>query len=65
MVYCKGNAMRSCLIRGLSLNSNHQRPHHDDILVEHAKFPFPHPVEDESFGTTDIPDLEVGLLARE
>ena len=36
-----------------------------DFLLEHAKFPFPHPVEDRSVGTTDISQIEVGLLSRE
>jgi hypothetical protein len=35
-----------------------------DFLVEHAKFPFPHP-EHRSASTTDISQLEVGLLERE
>jgi len=35
-----------------------------DFLLEHAKFPFPHPSEDKSIGTTDISQIEVGLLER-
>jgi hypothetical protein len=33
-----------------------------DFLVEYAKFPFPLPDESRTVGTTDISDLEVGLL---
>jgi len=36
-----------------------------DFLVEHAKFPFPLPDELQSVGTTDISDLEVGLLKKD
>jgi hypothetical protein len=36
-----------------------------DFLVEHAKFPFPHPDVSRTPGTTDISDFEVGLLAKE
>jgi hypothetical protein len=36
-----------------------------DFLVEHAKFPFPDPVDDRTVGTTDISEFEVGLLKRE
>jgi hypothetical protein len=36
-----------------------------EFLVEHAKFPSPHPVEDGSVSTTDVSDVEVGLLERE
>jgi hypothetical protein len=36
-----------------------------DFLVEHAKFPFPHPIEDRSANTTDVSHFEVGLLERE
>ncbi|SRR6266571_6551747 len=32
------------------------------FLVEHAKFPFPHTVENGSVGATDITDMEVGSL---
>ena len=35
-----------------------------EFLVEHAKFPFPHPFEHGSVSTTDISDMEVGLLAQ-
>jgi hypothetical protein len=35
-----------------------------DFLVEHAKFPFPHPNEHGSVSTTDISELEVGRLER-
>ena len=33
-----------------------------DFLVEHAKFPFPQPDEDQSVGVTDISQFEVALL---
>ena len=36
-----------------------------DFLVEHAKFPFPQPDEDEPIVTTDISQIEVGTLSRE
>jgi hypothetical protein len=36
-----------------------------DFLVESAKFPFSHPIEDRSVGSTDISDFEVSLLERE
>ncbi len=36
-----------------------------DFLVEHAKFPFPHPDEHQTVSTTDISVFEVGLLERE
>jgi hypothetical protein len=36
-----------------------------DFLVEHAKFPFPHPVENGTVSTTDVSVLDVGLLERE
>jgi hypothetical protein len=36
-----------------------------DLLLEHAMFPFPHPDEDRSAGTTDISQIEVGCLSRE
>jgi hypothetical protein len=36
-----------------------------DFLVEHAIFPFPHPNEDRTTGTTDVSQFEVGLLERE
>ena len=36
-----------------------------DFLVEHAKFPFPQPEEDQSAGTTDVSHIEVALLERE
>jgi hypothetical protein len=36
-----------------------------DFLVEHAKFPFPLPDESRTVDTTDVSDLEVGLLERE
>jgi len=36
-----------------------------DFLVEHAKFPFPLPDLTGHVDTTDISELEVGLLARE
>ena len=38
-----------------------------DFLVEHAnlKFPSPQPDEDQSAGTADISQIEVGLLERE
>jgi hypothetical protein len=36
-----------------------------DFLVEHAMFPFPHPNEDRSAGTTDVSQFEVGMLERE
>jgi len=32
------------------------------FLVEHAKFPFPHPVEDGYVGTADLSQFDVGLL---
>jgi hypothetical protein len=35
------------------------------FLVEYAKFPFPHPVEHRSADTTDISEVEVGLLKKE
>lgn len=36
-----------------------------DFLVEHAKFPFPHPDELKSMGTTDISEFEVGLFEQQ
>ena len=36
-----------------------------DFLVAHAKFPFPHPIEDRTVGTTDVSQFEVGLLEKE
>ncbi|KAM6493291.1 hypothetical protein JOM56_011425 [Amanita muscaria] len=36
-----------------------------DFLVEHAKFPFPHPDELRTADTTDISEFEAGLLERE
>ena len=36
-----------------------------DFLVQHAMFPFPHPSEDRTAGTTDISQFEVGMLERE
>ncbi|KIM44998.1 hypothetical protein M413DRAFT_17851 [Hebeloma cylindrosporum] len=36
-----------------------------DFLVEHAKFPFPHPNEDRTAGTNDIFQFEVAVLERE
>jgi hypothetical protein len=36
-----------------------------DFLVEHAKFPFPHPNEDQTAGTTDVSQFEVAMLERE
>ena len=36
-----------------------------NFLVEHAKFPFPHPNEDRTAGTTDVSQFEVALLQRE
>jgi hypothetical protein len=36
-----------------------------DFLLEHAKFPFPHPDEGRSAGTTDISGIEVELLEGE
>ena len=36
-----------------------------DFLVEHAMFPFPHPNEDRTAGTTDVSQFEVGMLERE
>lgn len=36
-----------------------------DFLVEHAKFPFPHPDELQTADTTDISEFEAGLLERE
>jgi hypothetical protein len=36
-----------------------------DFLVEHAKFPFPHPTEDRSANTADVSVFEVGVLERE
>jgi hypothetical protein len=36
-----------------------------DFLVANAKFPFPHPDEGRSAGTTDISAFEVGLLKKE
>ena len=36
-----------------------------DFLVEHAMFPFPHPNEDRTAGTTDVSQFEVAMLERE
>ncbi|KIL63596.1 hypothetical protein M378DRAFT_12032 [Amanita muscaria Koide BX008] len=36
-----------------------------DFLVEHAKFPFPHPDELQTADTTGISEFEAGLLERE
>ena len=36
-----------------------------DFLVEHAMFPFPHPSEDRTAGTTDVSQFEVAMLERE
>lgn len=36
-----------------------------DFLVEHAMFPFPHPIEDRTAGTTDVSQFEVAMLERE
>ena len=36
-----------------------------DFLVEHAKFPFPHPYELGSVGSTDISEFEAELLKPE
>lgn len=36
-----------------------------DFLVQHAKFPFPIPVEDRTAITTDVSEFEVGLLKKE
>ena len=37
-----------------------------DFLVEHAIFPFPHPNEDQTAGTTtDVSQFEVGMLEGE
>ena len=36
-----------------------------DFLVENAMFPFPHSYEDQTAGTTDISQFEVGMLSRE
>jgi hypothetical protein len=36
-----------------------------DVLVEHAKFPFPHPDEFRPVNTTDISYFEVGLLRQD
>ena len=36
-----------------------------DFLVQQAMFPFPHPSEDRTAGTTDISQFEVGMLERE
>jgi hypothetical protein len=36
-----------------------------DFLVEHARFPFLHPDELRSTGTTDVSELEAVLLKRE
>lgn len=36
-----------------------------NFLVEHGKFPFPHPDELQSADTTNISQIEVGLLERE
>jgi hypothetical protein len=35
-----------------------------DFLLEHAKFPFPDVEDDRSVGTTDISEIEVGLLGE-
>ena len=36
-----------------------------DFLVEHAMFPFPRPIEDQTTDTTDVSQFEVGLLEIE
>jgi hypothetical protein len=36
-----------------------------DFIVEHAKFPFPHPDGLQSVDITDISEFEVGLLERD
>jgi hypothetical protein len=36
-----------------------------EFLEEHADFPFPHLVENGSQNTTDVSEIEVGLLERE
>ena len=36
-----------------------------DVLLEHAKFPFSHPNEKKSVGTTKISQIKVGFLSRE
>jgi hypothetical protein len=36
-----------------------------DFLVEHAMFPFPHPSEGRTAGTTEVSQFEVGMLKRE
>ncbi|KIL54825.1 hypothetical protein M378DRAFT_91869 [Amanita muscaria Koide BX008] len=36
-----------------------------DFLLEHAKFPFPHPDELLTADATDISEIEIGLLERE
>jgi hypothetical protein len=36
-----------------------------NFLVEYAKFPFPLPDESRTVGTTDLSDIEVGLLETE
>lgn len=36
-----------------------------EFLVEHAKFPFPAPVENGTVTTTDVSDLQIGLLTQE
>jgi hypothetical protein len=36
-----------------------------DFLVKHAMFPFPEPDEARSIGSTDISEIEVGLLETE
>ncbi|KAF8326953.1 hypothetical protein F5887DRAFT_1074775 [Amanita rubescens] len=37
----------------------------NDFLVEHAKFPFPHPDKGRSIQTTDISQIEAGSIRRE
>jgi hypothetical protein len=36
-----------------------------DFLVARAMFPFPHPIDDRTAGTTDVSQFEVALLERE
>jgi len=61
---------RKARTSGLSAQkSNIEPPPRLDYIVglscQHAKFPFPRLVEDGSFNTTDIFNLEVGLLTHE
>lgn len=35
-----------------------------DFLMEHEKFPFPHPDELQSAGSTDMSEIEISLLER-